>query len=206
MNVWLAGATGLVGSELLRNFPGGVLFGRRVVERAGWVYRSWEALEECDLPADVAFCALGTTLKAAGSREAFREVDLELVVRFARASRRAGARGFGVVSAVDADAGSRIFYNRVKGQMEDALRAVGFERLVIARPSLLLGKREERRFLEGVGQSLLRPLRFAFVGPAEKYRPVEAARVARALAQETLKLTPGVHVLEGRQLQSLEGG
>ena len=200
MNIWLAGATGLVGSELLRNLPGGVLFGRKAMARAGWQWRAWEALEECGERADVALCALGTTLKAAGSREAFRAVDLDLVVRFARAAHRAGARGFGVVSAVDADAGSRVFYNRVKGETEDALRSVGFESLVIARPSLLLGERVDRRFLEGLGQSFLRPLRFAFVGPMVKYRPVEGARVAQVLARETLKLVPGVRLLEGELL------
>jgi uncharacterized protein YbjT (DUF2867 family) len=167
---------------------------------AGWLWRSWAALDGCEERADVALCALGTTLKAAGSREAFRAVDHDVVVRFARAAHRAGARGFGVVSAVDADARSQIFYNRVKGEMEEAVRAIGFKSLVIARPSLLLGERGERRFLEGLGQSLLRPLRFAFVGPAVKYRPVEGSRVAQVLARETLKLIPGVRILEGADL------
>jgi uncharacterized protein YbjT (DUF2867 family) len=165
--------------------------------RTGWQWHAWEELEKCEAHADVAFCALGTTLKVAGSREAFRAIDLDLVLRFAHASRKAGARGFGVVSAVDASARSRVFYNRVKGEMEDALRKIGFESLVIARPSLLLGEREERRFLESISQRALRPLRFVFVGAAHKYRPVEGGRVAHTLIRETLKLEPGVRVLEG---------
>ncbi len=112
---------------------------------------------------DEAFIALGTTIRAAGSQAAFRAVDFDAVLAVARAARNAGAPRLGVVSAMGADARSRIFYNRVKGETEQALCALGFELLVIARPSFLAGDRE------ALGQ----PLR-----PGEKM----AMRISRALA------------------------
>lgn len=133
-------------------------------------------------PLDEVYLALGTTIRDAGSRAAFRAVDFGANLSVARAALAAGARRAGLVSAVGADAGSRIFYHRVKGETEEALARLPFEGLVIARPSLLAGDREAlgqpRRTAEVVATALGRLL-----GPLvpANYRPVAAARVARAL-------------------------
>jgi uncharacterized protein YbjT (DUF2867 family) len=98
--------------------------------------------QEISLPAcDVFFCALGTTIKIAGSQEAFRKVDFDYVVNSAKAAKRAGATKMAVVSALGASSKSSVFYNRTKGEMEEALTALGFAKLLIVRPSFLTGNR-----------------------------------------------------------------
>lgn len=129
----------------------------------------------------IAFCCLGTTMKKAGSKEAFLKVDLEMVVDFARKAKEAGVTRFAVVSSIGANPKSANFYLRTKGQMEEQLKAIGFDRLVIVRPSLLLGNRNEKRFGEDFGKVLYRVLKYAFIGPLKKYRGVEADDVAKAM-------------------------
>ena len=107
--------------------------------------------------AQEAYCCLGTTIKVAGSPEAFRAVDLDAVLAFARAAQRAGATRLAVVSALGADPASRILYNRTKGEMEHALRDLGFSSLVIARPSLLAGNRRALKALVDSGDAFLGP-------------------------------------------------
>ncbi len=133
-------------------------------------------------PLDEVYLALGTTIKAAGSQAAFRAVDFDANLAVARAALAAGARRAGLVSAMGADAKSRIFYNRVKGETEEALAQLPFDGLVIARPSLLVGDRE------ALGQPVRQAEKVAtavskFLGPLipAKYRPIAAADVARAL-------------------------
>ncbi len=154
--------------------------------------------------ADGALCALGTTIKAAGSQAAFRAVDFDAVLAFARAARGAGVARFGLVSALGADARSGVFYNRVKGEAEAALRALGFEVLVIARPSLLLGDRaalgQPPRMGERLGQLLAAPLA-PLIPPA--WRPIPADVVARALLRTLAKAPAGVQVLESSLLQEV---
>lgn len=133
-------------------------------------------------PLEEVYLALGTTIKAAGSQSAFRAVDFDANLAVARAALAAGARRAGLVSAMGADAKSRIFYNRVKGEIEEAVQALLFEGLVIARPSLLTGDRET------LGQPIRTAERVATVvskllGPLipSNYRPIAAADVARSL-------------------------
>ncbi len=147
-------------------------------------------------PAHEVYLALGTTIKVAGSRSAFRAVDFDANLAVARAAKAAGAKRVGLVSAMGADAQSKIFYNRVKGELEDALMELGFEALVIARPSVLAGDRTALGQPERGGEKLalrvsnaLRPLI-----PAN-YRAIRADDVARAL----LRTLPAAH---GRQVLS----
>jgi uncharacterized protein YbjT (DUF2867 family) len=216
MTVLLAGGTGLVGrellSELLASQPTRVIHAlvRRLPEhpptdaRLHWLKVDFGALPPLPV-ADTALCALGTTIKVAGSQAAFRAVDFDAVIAFARAARTAGVRRFGVVSALGANPKSRNFYNRVKGEMEAALSALGFERLVIARPSLLLGQRSDLgqpgRPGEKVAEALTRP----FGGLIPKaWRPIEAATVARALHQAvSANGAAGVRIIESGELQTL---
>jgi uncharacterized protein YbjT (DUF2867 family) len=131
---------------------------------------------------DEAFIALGTTIKVAGSQAAFRAVDFDAVVAVAKAAKAAGATRLGVVSAMGAKARSSVFYNRVKGDMEDALSGLGFDTLVFARPSLLIGDRaalgQPVRSGEEAGEKVARCL-----GPLipANYRPISVKCVAKAL-------------------------
>src|SRR5688572_11971644 len=156
MNAWIAGATGLVGRALLD----ALLAEPRVEQVAALARRplprthpklesvtvDFERLEQelAGRRATCAFCCLGTTIKKAGSQDAFRRVDHDYVLAFARAALAAGAEKLLVVTALGADAKSGIFYNRVKGEVEAHLRELGFRELHLLRPSLLLGPREER--------------------------------------------------------------
>ena len=153
-------------------------------------------------PADDMFIALGTTIAVAGSQAAFRAVDLDAVLALARAARAAGVRRLGVVSAMGADARSQVFYNRVKGEMEQAVSALGFDTVVIARPSLLDGERA------ALGQPTRRGEQFALqvmrvLKPLipRNYRAISDALVAKALVEAVLAGRPGVQILLSGQMQ-----
>jgi uncharacterized protein YbjT (DUF2867 family) len=206
--VLLAGATGLVGRETLALFlaePGVArvtALVRRPLAPPPTSPRFAEAVVDFDrldatLPADsadVAVCCLGTTIKVAGSRERFRAVDFGLPLAFARAALARGARRFLLVSALGASATSRVFYNRVKGELEDALAALPFDGLGIVRPSLLLGDRAEFR----LGEALARP--FARLVPG-RYRPVHARAVAAALVRLAREDAPGRRIVESEAIR-----
>ncbi len=144
-------------------------------------------------PLDVAVCALGTTLAAAGSREAFRAVDFDAVLAVARSARAAGASRFGLVSALGADARSGVFYNRIKGEAEAAVEALGFKHLVIAQPSLLLGDRDALGQARRPGEHWAQRLA-PWIGPAVplRWRPIPASTVAHALWLALSSAPPGV--------------
>lgn len=213
--VLLAGGTGLIGHELLAQWLASPDIGtihalaRRVP--AGAVPASklhWHVVDYTALPAlpraDAAVCALGTTIKVAGSQAAFRAVDFDAVLATARAAKVAGVRRFAVVSALGASASSATFYNRVKGEMESELQGLGFECLVIARPSLLLGERgtlgQPTRRGELIGAAITRPLGWLI---PKAWRPIEAATVARALRVALQQGRPGLRVVESGELQTL---
>src|SRR5450830_936163 len=145
---------------------------------------------------DIAFCCLGTTIKQAGSEEAFRAVDLDMVVGFAKRARDMGARHLIVISAIGADPKSSIFYNRVKGEMEEALKAQGWPQLTIVRPSLLLGERLKPRLAE----QLAGPLSRLIPG---KYHGIEVCELARAMWRLALEEQDGVRVVESDDLRKL---
>lgn len=144
-------------------------------------------------PADDVFIALGTTIKTAGSRQAFRAVDYEAVMAVAIAARAAGATKLGVVSAMGADATSGIFYNRVKGEMEAGLETAGYESLVIARPSMLAGNREalDQPVRNGERIALVATRWLKAVIPAN-YQSIAARDVAYALVNKLADAPPGV--------------
>lgn len=149
------------------------------------------------------YCCLGTTLKVAGSEAAFRRVDFDAVVEVARAARVRGAERIAVVSSLGANARSRVFYNRVKGEMEDAIQQLGYPSVVIAQPSLLAGDRaalgQPPRLVEQWALHLLRPV----IGlMPRKLRPIVAATVAQAMLQAVLDGRPGVRVLGSNEMQS----
>jgi uncharacterized protein YbjT (DUF2867 family) len=208
--VGIVGSTGLVGHLLLEELledPGIArvhAFGRRIPERRDPRLTAHE-VDFAELPnlppLDEALIALGTTRKDAGSSEAFREVDYGMNLAFARAAVAAGARRIGLVSAMGADSRSHIFYNHVKGELEEALQALPLEALVIARPSLLLGDRtllgQNARPLER-GLHAVSPL-LAVLPP--DLCPIPAAAVAKALARR-LPRARGLEVLPSGKLRA----
>ena len=206
----ILGATGLVGRACLDlalsdvRYERVISIGRRAPARANGklvvhqaALDSVEALVGANLgPVNDVYCCLGTTIAKAGSQQAFRRVDLDYVVNAALFAKHQGARHFLMVTAVGADAGSRVFYSRVKGEAEGAVAEVGFASLSIFRPSLILGPREESRLKERVAKSVAAGLAFAMIGSLTKYRPIEAATVARAMVNSASAPTPGVSVFE----------
>ncbi len=211
----VAGASGLVGGHLVRRLLGAEAWGRVVTVGRRPLPLSHPKLEQHtldfarlpDVPgfprADDAFCCLGTTIKKAGSEAAFRRVDVDYAVAFARAALAHGASQVLVVSALGAEAGSRIFYNRIKGEMEQAVAALPFEAVQIVRPALLLGGRDETRPAERASQVLLGALRPLMVGPLRAYRPIEGDAVAAALVAAAQVRRLGVHAYESDELQRL---
>lgn len=139
-------------------------------------------------------CALGTTMKQAGSREAFRTVDHDYVLAVARGALAGGARHFVLVSALGADPASPFFYNRVKGEVEQAVLALGYRGVTILRPSLLLGARGEFRLGEAIAK------RFAWLTPAS-YKPVHARDVAAAAVRAVVEDRPGTRIVHSRELR-----
>lgn len=205
MNVALLGATGLVGRELLRIFLEDASFARVTVLARRATGTTHAKLDEriLDLDAmnashfagvDQIFCALGTTMRTAGSEAAFRHVDYDLPILAAKRGLEAGAHHYLLVSALGAKRNSRFFYNRVKGDVEADLIALGYRSVTIARPSLLLGARDEFRLGERLAARLgwLMPLRT---------RPIEARDVALALVEAGRTDRAGVRVVESGEMQ-----
>ena len=214
----LLGATGLVGGHCLDLLLEGdaydrvVSLGRRPVAREH--PRLGQHAIDFDRPdewrelvrGDDLFCCLGTTIKNAGSQEAFRRVDFEYPLAAAHAAAANGVGQYLIVTALGADATSGVFYNRVKGEVEDALRGAGLPSLQIFRPSLLLGERAELRIGERVAEAVSRALPFVFSGPLRKYRPVEARDVARAMLAVAARRPAGANVFESNAIQEIAAG
>jgi uncharacterized protein YbjT (DUF2867 family) len=210
MRILLAGASGVIGSALREGARGRghdcVLVGRRSLgtgdEEVITTFR--EALE---LPeADVAVCALGTTIAQAGSQEAFYAVDHDAVMTFAEAAQAAGVEHFLVVTAVGANPRARVFYSRVKGEVERDLEALSFRRLDIAQPGLLLGPREEHRPVELFLKAIDPIARRFMPGSLDRYAGIEADTVARALLNLSEQgKDAGTHRHQNRDLQRIAG-
>jgi uncharacterized protein YbjT (DUF2867 family) len=158
---------------------------------------------ELEIEIDDVFCTLGTTIKKAGSQEAFRRVDHDYVVALGRMASGLGAERVCVVSSLGADPDSRNFYLRVKGEMEEALKGLQLPHLAVFRPSLLTGDREELRPVERVSQILLKPVAPLLLGPLEKYRPVAAEQVAEAMRQVAGGEQKRFRVVESDEIHAL---
>lgn len=205
----VAGATGLVGGQVLRRLLDDPAVVRVIAptRRALPPHPKLEnPLTSSAFPAmsglDEAYGCLGTTRKLAGSDEAFRAVDLDLALAFARAAKAGGARRFGLVSSLGADALSSLLYPRTKGEAENAVAGLGFETVVIARPSLLLGDRATPRSAEKIGEIALAVAGPLLIGPLRKYRAITGDRVAEALIASVRGRFPGKLTLESDQLEN----
>ncbi|MBW0147068.1 NAD-dependent epimerase/dehydratase family protein [Marinobacter sp. CAU 1620] len=211
MKVMVVGATGLTGAKVVEG-----LLARPEVEAVVTLVRrktdrvhpkltehevNFDNLEASSglFSVDAIVCCLGSTIKKAGSREQFRKVDYGYCLKTAELGRSADVRAFILMSAIAASSDSTIFYNRVKGELEDAVRGLGYPYLSIYHPSLLLGDRQEQRTAEALGIKLMPLVNRALIGPLEKFRGVPAATVARAMVNEVCALTPERMTGQGTQ-------
>jgi uncharacterized protein YbjT (DUF2867 family) len=213
--VLVAGSSGLIGREIVRALLAGPpsttvhALVRRPAPGPGSPRLHSLTVDFTALPslpgADSAYCALGTTIKVAGSQQAFKAVDLDAVLAFAQAARRAGVRRFAVVSSLGANPRSGNFYSRVKGDMEAALSGCGFDTLVMARPSLLAGDRaslgQPARPGERWTLALTAPL-WPLIPAA--WRPIQAVVVARAMIAAIEDGQTGTRIIESGEMQRSE--
>lgn len=212
MKAVVAGATGLVGNFLVEElakdpaFTEVIALTRNDQESNGKVkwtkidFQSHTEFQKVTNGADVVFCCLGTTIKKAGSKNAFLEVDYEYVTDLAEAASANKVRQFSVISAMGANINSKIFYNHVKGKMEIGLRQLKFDELIIFHPSILLGPRKEHRTGEKIGivfGKLVAPLLF---GSLKKYHPLEAEDLAKAMCRESKKKGSRLEILTYSQI------
>lgn len=207
MKLLIAGGTGLVGQAFInqadQNTVSLITVGRR---RTGKTSNEL-VVDFAALPAlpnaDIAVCTLGTTIADAGSEEAFKAVDYDAVLAFARAAKQAGVCHFLIVTAIGADARARAFYARIKGEVENELVSIGFKRLDILQPGLLLGKREARRPLEQLLQRLAPAIALLTRGPWDRYASISAERLACALWSLCHEKASGVFYHQSPGLQHL---
>jgi uncharacterized protein YbjT (DUF2867 family) len=209
----VAGATGLIGSYVLKSLLESSSYDRVIVLTRKPLSLNHPKLEEImvtldtmaegvsSLKADDWFCTLGTTIKQAGSQEAFRQVDYEYPLLLGQQAADTYAQQFLIVTAFGSSASSSIFYSRVKGQLERELRALSLPILHLFRPSLLLGDREVKRGGERVAAVLMKGLNPLLVGPLRKYRAIQAEKVAAAMVREANRSHErGVQVYEGDRI------
>ena len=211
MRAAILGASGLVGQELVDRLLAEDAYSevhvlvRRPMRRYHPKLEEWvidfDRVTEIELPVvDHVYCALGTTIKQAGSQEAFRLVDYTYPIELGRELLDLGATRFALISALGAHPNAKTFYNRVKGDTENGLRVLGYDALLIFRPSLLLGDRDEFRLGEQAAakiSTVLRPLL-----KRSAIAPIEAGQVAAAMIRETLHAPPGITIIESKQMQS----
>jgi len=165
---------------------------------------AFESLETLELsPIDDVFCALGTTIRKAGSQPAFRRVDFEYPMAAARLGLKYGAQQFVLVSSIGADPESGNFYLRTKGELEKALMDLSYPALHIFRPSLLVGDRKESRPGEKFAIYGGKILQYILVDGLRKYRPIQAATVAKAMVAAAKPGTTGVHTYEFDEISRL---
>ena len=207
MELLLVGGTGLVGRSIIELAKDRLITITTVGRRVTGEVENELVVDFADLPilpsADIAICTLGTTMRDAGSKSAFKAVDFDAVMAFARAAKQSGVRHFLVVTAVGADPGSRALYSRVKGAVEIELTTIGFDRLDILRPGLLLGQRQSRRFVEQVLQDLSPAIALITRGPWARYASISAEQLAGALLALCHEKSPGVFYHQSPELQSL---
>ncbi len=202
----IAGASGLVGGHCLHQLLASdrysqvISVGRRelpiIHPKLEQVVVDFDDIKSytTDLVADDVYCCLGTTIKKAGSKEAFYKVDHTYVVQLAQVTAAKGASQFLVVSAMGADASSMIFYNKVKGEMEHDVQQLGLITVHIFQPSLLLGERDEARTGEDLASKVMEPLSKLMVGPLKKYKPIAGETVAKAMLHAATQDQYGVYM------------
>ncbi len=209
----IAGATGLIGKQLVKLLLDDPKTGKvsSLVRRPSGlehkklqeIHINWDQFTEKDLPqhVDASFCCLGTTMKKAGSKDAFKTVDFDYVLKLAVFSQRKNIPQFHVVSAAGADTGSRVFYNRVKGNMENELEKLKkIKSIYVYRPSMLLGDRDEFRLGETLGKIAMKA--FSFLTP-KSYKAIYDVQVAMSMLHHAKDAKKGYHVVDNAAMHDL---
>ena len=214
----LLGASGLVGGHCLRLLLEDEVYGkvRALVRRPLSVEHPKLEQQVIDfdqldgaaalITGDDVFCCLGTTMKQARSRPAFRRVDFTYPHEIAKRALNNGAEQFLIISSLGARPRSRFYYSRVKGDIEQAIRALDYRSVQIFRPSLLLGDRHPSRLGERLGMSLGKALSLLMTGPLRKYRPIEAETVASAMLAIAREQPKGVNIFPSQHIQAIHDG
>jgi len=212
----LIGATGLIGSSCLN----ALLEDDAFTEVEAWVRKPLGLIHRklrivlVDFPdisripstdASHVFCCLGTTIKNAGSQDAFQRVDYEYVVELAKLAQRSGAAKFLVISSLGANINASNFYLRTKGKMEEEVIKSGVPAVIILQPSMLLGKRNEFRMGELIGKALMHVFNFMLVGNMKKFRAIKASDVAKVMVKLAKEDNTGVLKIESSQILEMAG-
>nr|WP_263326567.1 oxidoreductase [Neobacillus sp. Marseille-Q6967] len=214
-NALILGATGLIGKELVKilikqkNYEKIHLLVRRPVDISNENcdvhvvdFDNLHAFQELFKVSDV-FCTLGTTIKKAKTQEVFRKVDYEYPIEAAKLAKEKGVEKFLIVTAMGADTKSRIFYNRVKGEVEASLIELDLPSLHIFRPSLLLGEREEFRLGEKIAEKASKLLNILMIGPLRPYRAIQGKTVAAAMAAVSNSRKSGINVYRSHEIEKM---
>ncbi|MBK6263447.1 NAD-dependent epimerase/dehydratase family protein [Marivirga sp. S37H4] len=212
----IAGATGLVGGHLLDLLMEDpyyshikVLTRRNIGGNDGKlkeiIIEDFDNLESYvkELKADDYFCCLGTTMKKAGSKEAFKKVDFQYPTTLAAIARENEANSFSLISAMGANAKSFVFYNKVKGETENAIQAMKLKKTFIFRPSIIEGERNDQRKGEKVALWAVDKLDFIFKGPLKKYEKIHARQIAKAILETAKNESASLKILESDEIQKI---
>ena len=211
MHAVVIGATGEVGKELIallinhsaiKNVTGLV---RRPIDsshtKLTYNVIDFDAMSSLPLDSfDIAFCCLGTTIKKAGSQQAFEKVDLDYVVEFAKYAYKSNASQFHVVSASGANKTSFFFYNRVKGHMEEAIKKISFQSTFVYRPALLDSNRIEQRSGEKIAIRIFRVINPLLRGPLKKFASITTRKVAQGMVNRINRAAPGFYIIRSDEI------
>lgn len=212
----VAGATGLTGSHLIRFLCDNEAYEKvTIIVRQAIAYshpkltikiKNLDQVKASDFEGiDDFFCCLGSTMKKAGSKEAFELVDLIAPVQMGKHAQAQGAKHMVVISAMGANPKSSIYYNRIKGAMEERVTGLQLPQISILRPSLLIGDRQEFRLGERFGALSMKVLKSFFIGPLKKYRAIEAQQVAFAMMQTALSTqSKSVSIYESEEIEEIK--
>ncbi|MFN8284474.1 MAG: oxidoreductase [Chitinophagales bacterium] len=211
----LVGATGLVGGHVLELLLQDAAYDTVIVLTRKSLNINHPKLREViidfnrlnafadEINADVIFCCLGTTIKVAGSKEVFKKVDYEYPYQIAQVAKKNGSSKYLLVSALGANKNSMIFYNQVKGELEDAISALNFDAFHVLQPSLIIGERTESRLGEGIAQKLSPVFDAVMFGPLSKYKSIKAEQIAKAMVHYSKLSDKGVFKHESDELQKV---
>ena len=211
----LVGATGLVGGLVLEQLLADTYFEKVIVLTRKSLGKSNAKLKEVlvdfnklddyatEIKADAVFCCLGTTIKVAGSKEAFKKVDFEYPFKIAQLAKQNGTSTYLLITALGASTNSMIFYNQVKGELEDEVSKLNFDSFHILQPSLIIGERTESRTGEGIAQKLAPVFDALMIGGLKKYKSITAVQIAKAMVHYSKLNDKGIFKHESDELQKI---
>ena len=212
---FLVGATGLVGGLVLEQLLADTYFEKVIVLTRKSLGKSNAKLKEVlvdfnklddyatEIKADAVFCCLGTTIKVAGSKEAFKKVDFEYPFKIAQLAKQNGTSTYLLITALGASKNSMIFYNQVKGELEDEVSKLNFDSFHILQPSLIIGERTESRTGEGIAQKLAPVFDALMIGGLKKYKSITAVQIAKAMVHYSKLNDKGIFKHESDELQKI---